>query len=291
MVTCREFHDKVAEDKLLQQAFVDAHIAADRVSWDDDSVKWDQFAMLIIRTTWNYTWHYEEFFGWLRRLEFLKIPLWNPPRVLRWNSSKKYLIELADHGIPIPQTEWLYESAPDFDAVLKELGWKQAVVKPIVSAGGRDTHLIGTAEGERWQTQLKHAARSHGKKAHAPRGGWMIQEFMPEIRSDGEWSLLFFGGEFSHAVIKRPRDGEFRVQERHGGSYEAAEPDGELIRQARAILSYVSEPLLYGRVDGVVRKGRLILMELELFEPAFFLEYAPGSEKRFVRTVEQRMES
>ena len=116
--------------------------------------------------------------------------------------------------------------------------------------------------------------------------GVMIQEFMPEIAGDGEWSVMFFGEQFSHAVKKHAADGDFRVQEEHGGRYRLeSNPPATMIRQAHDVLATIKEALLYARVDGIVRGGQFILMELELLEPALFFDVAPSAAKRFSERV------
>jgi hypothetical protein len=113
----------------------------------------------------------------------------------------------------------------------------------------------------------------------------MVQRFINEVLTIGEWSLLFFNNEFSHAVIKLPKVGDFRVQEDFGGSSEAAIPPPQLVEDARHILSLIDEPLLFARVDGVEIDGRLCLMELELIEPFLFLGYDPAAPRRLAEAI------
>ena len=115
----------------------------------------------------------------------------------------------------------------------------------------------------------------------------MVQPFLPAIVMEGEWSLCFFGGQYSHAVLKRPRPGDFRVQADHGGQYTAAEPPPRLVEEADAALRAAGRRTLYARVDGCVVDGVFRLMELELLEPGLFLSTDPGAGARFAEAVIQ----
>jgi glutathione synthase/RimK-type ligase-like ATP-grasp enzyme len=122
----------------------------------------------------------------------------------------------------------------------------------------------------------------------------MVQPFLPEIQ-EGEWSLVFLGGEYSHAVVKRPADGDFRVQHDFGGTVERREPEGSLIEDARNVLRAAAKAtktaigdILYARVDGIVRDGGLLLMELEVIEPVLFFSHAPGAAARMAELIVAR---
>jgi len=161
--------------------------------------------------------------------------------------------------------------------LLEQAGWDEAVVKPVVSANAHET----------WRTSRARAADDEPRfRAIASRERVMIQPFLPEIVVDGEWSLVFFGGEFSHAVVKRPGAGDFRVQTDHGGSAVAARPDDAILAVARAALRCIPGDWLYARVDGCVVDGTFRVMELEALEPSLFLAWAPEAAERFARTIE-----
>jgi glutathione synthase/RimK-type ligase-like ATP-grasp enzyme len=113
----------------------------------------------------------------------------------------------------------------------------------------------------------------------------LVQPFIAEVATEGEWSLLFFGGRFSHAVLKRPKPGDFRMQGDHGGSAEAASPPPRLVAAAKRALSRILSPWLYARVDGVESGGQFLLMELEMIEPYLFLGHAPHAAETFAETI------
>jgi hypothetical protein len=198
--------------------------------------------------------------------------------LVRLNADKAYLADLAAAGIPVVPTLRLERGAAvDLGDLLDERGWGEAVVKPAVSASAFRTWRI--PHGEAAAAQEDFADLLAGSAV-------LVQPFLPEIQTRGEWSFLFFAGEFSHAVLKRPRDGEFRVQEEHGGATTAQRPNSELLAQARAVVDHIPGPWLYARVDGVELEGGLALMELELIEPSLFLRHDPEAPARFAAAVQ-----
>ena len=200
----------------------------------------------------------------------------NPAEVLRWNSDKAYLARLADKGVPIPQTRWTDRVTQDqVDAAFAETGAPVLIVKPTVSAGAFRT--LRLAPGE--------------VLCDAPEGAAMIQPYLKSIETEGETSLLFFGGRFSHAVNKRPAAGDFRIQVQFGGLYKAVTPDAAAMALAEQVLAAIDEPLLYARID-MARDdaGRWVLMEAELIEPDFYLDHDPANGAGFAEAVKARLE-
>ena len=162
------------------------------------------------------------------------------------------------------------------EALLEESGWDQVVVKPAVSASAGGT----------WRTSLSAARADQERFAAQSRGQeTLLQPYMPEISARGEWSLIFFGRTYSHAVLKRPAPGDFRVQRHHGGRAVAAEPDAMLVEQAQSVLSAIGHELLYARLDGIERDGRFLLMEAEINEPFLFLGTSAGAAVRFAEAI------
>jgi hypothetical protein len=200
----------------------------------------------------------------------------NPAQVIGWNSDKSYLGRLADKGVAIPATIWVEGvTQADVDAAFDRLGVETVVVKPRVSGGA-------------WKT----LRLSRGQPLHdAPEGPAMIQPYLPTIETEGETSLLFFGGRFSHAVNKRPVNGDFRIQVQFGGQYVALpEPPADALALARQTLAAIDQDLLYARID-MARDGdgNWLLMEAELIEPDFYLGSAPEGGARFAEAVKARL--
>jgi hypothetical protein len=160
---------------------------------------------------------------------------------------------------------------------LTERAWSEAVIKPAVSASAHRTWRARLADAPRLQPRLDAALAE---------GDVLVQRFEPAIRERGEWSLVFFGGRFSHGVIKRPRSDDFRVQEEHGGTAQPAVAPPDLVRQGRRILDEIEGPWLYARVDGIESDGLFTLLELELVEPVLFLAQDPRAAARFAEALE-----
>jgi hypothetical protein len=249
--------------------------------WNDPNVVWERFDAVVIRSCWDYHLHSTAFLGWVERLEQEGIALWNPPAIVRWNSDKRYLFDLAEWGVATVPTVYLPQGAPtDLGVLLTEQGWAEVVVKPAISASAFNTWRSGYAtfvnDQDRFAEQVHFAAT-------------LVQPYLPEIEA-GEWSLVYFNGEFSHAALKRLKAGDFRVQGGFGGQSTLALPDTTLIEQGRVLIDLVQsrfgQPLLYTRVDGVVRDGQLVLMELELIEPGLLLSLDLPSAERFARAIQ-----
>jgi len=260
------------DDRLLVPALAALGVAAVPAVWDSDAVCWDEFQGVLIRSCWDYHLRPGEFLDWIDRLERAGVAVWNPADLLRWNHHKRYLRDLAARGVATVPTRWLAPGeAVALTSLLADMGWRAAVVKPAVSASA-----FGT-----WRTTVETAARDQGRlDAVLSAGDVMVQPLLSEVGDAGEWSLVFFGRRFSHAVLKRPAPGDYRVQWEFGGSAVSAAPAGHLIADAERVIAAAPSVPLYARVDGVERDGRLVLMELELIEPHLFLSWGDGAAER-----------
>jgi hypothetical protein len=247
------------------------------VIWDAPDVTWSTYQAVVVRSCWDYHLHPGHFIAWLRHLEHLQIPLWNPAPILKWNLHKTYLRDLQTQGVAIPPTCWLTRgSTADLATILADHGWNQAVIKPAISATAyhtwRTTRAQGSHDQSRFASLLQHA-------------DVLVQQFMKPVVIDGEWSFVFFQKQYSHAVLKKAKPGDFRVQDDFGGTIEVLSPDMALIEQAQQIINCINDPLLFARVDGIERDGQLVLMELELIEPFLFLQSDPHAVERFAQAI------
>jgi glutathione synthase/RimK-type ligase-like ATP-grasp enzyme len=268
----------------------DAHLAASLAAldielqvrvWNDPGVDWARHDAVLVRTIWDYFEHYDAFLAWLDRLERAGVPVINPVALMRWNSDKRYLAQLESLGVPTIPTRLAPRDA--LPAALAAFRGQDVVVKPCVSGGAWRT-VRGTAGAPAFERAV----------SELPSGDYLLQPFVQAIVDDGEWSLLFFGGEFSHAIVKRPAAGDYRVQEQYGGRTDAVEPDVATLAAARHVLATCTALGLgdatYARVDGVVVDGRFLLMELELIEPSLFLAGRPEAAERCARAIAARLE-
>jgi glutathione synthase/RimK-type ligase-like ATP-grasp enzyme len=246
--------------------------------WSDPGVDWSSFDAVLIRTTWDYFQRYDEFLRWLDRLP---VPTINPAPMLRWNADKRYLLELQAQGVPIIPMR--VAPGRELRDVLAEQKGRDLVLKPTVSGGAWHTArgVVGTPDF------------AHAVAALPVELDYLVQDFVPEIVAHGEWSLLFFDGEYSHAVIKRPKSDDYRVQSQHGGSVDAVEPPPALIASARRVLAATATlghaDAAYARIDGVVVAQAFQLMELEVIEPALFLAQQPAAAERFAEGLQRRL--
>lgn len=201
--------------------------------------------------------------------------LLNPPSVLRWNADKSYLGPLAEAGAPVVSTLFTDRlSVAELEAAARHFGTDRLIAKPQVSAGA-------------WQT----IRWSPGDPIEGgPAGAAMIQPYLPAIEAEGEISLIYLGGAFSHAIRKRPRAGDFRVQPEYDGIITPHDPAADERAAAERILAAVEEELLYARID-LVRDhaGAPLLMELELVEPDLYLGYDAGAAARFAAAVSRAL--
>lgn len=269
IVTC----GKCPELTRSERPLLDHLPSAKPVVWNDPTVDWRAFDALLVRSIWDYHLHTDLFLQWLQRLEDLNLPVWNPVPVLRWNHHKFYLRDLAEKGVATVPTLFMRQGDVTAGDHVKAKGWMEVVVKPAVSASGFRTQRVSLSSGD--------AAGVIEDASHY--GDYLVQPFLSGIHRSGEVSLIYFRNRFSHAVLKRPGDGEFRVQAEYGGGATRYTPQPFEIQTGEEILRLVGASLLYARVDGLVEDGRFILMELELIEPDLFLEMRPGADRDFAQ--------
>ena len=263
----------------LAEALATAGLTAVPTAWTDhveDASGLMRFPLVLPVIAWGYHRDHGRWMQACATWEAAGVKMLNPPSVLGWNSDKSYLGRLAEQGVAIPDTVWIESpTQADADAAFDRFGTDQIVVKPRVSGGAWKT--LRLARGE--------------PMAGAPEGPAMIQPYLPSIESEGETSLLFFGGKLSHVVNKRPVPGEFRVQVQYGGGYVALpEPPTEALALAEKTLAAIGEDLLYARIDMAPdADGGWLLMEAELIEPDFYLASAPEGGRRFAEAVKARL--
>lgn len=231
-----------------------------------------EFDRVLPLLAWGYHFRHAR---WLRACATWErggLPMANPAGVLAWNSDKRYLSELAARGVAIPPTTFTDDlSQALVDRVFADTGAEELIVKPAVSGGA-------------WKTQR---LRRGDAVDAAPGTTMLVQPYVPTIETEGETSLLHFGGRFSHAVNKRPVAGDFRIQEEFGGQYSLLpSPPAGAMALAEQVLAAVDEPLLYARIDMVPdADGRWLLMEAELIEPDFYLGVDPARGAGFARAL------
>ena len=266
------------ETHLLVAALARIGVDALVAPWDS-ALDWAAYPLVVVRTPWDYFRRLPEFLAWAGRTSQLTAFV-NPVSVIEWNSHKAYLRELAGRGIATVPTLWLDRGAADGAARLAATGWGEVVVKPAVSIGA-----IGA---------LKAHATDPACQAHLAallaEGDVLVQPFIESVAAQGEVSLIYFGGVFSHAICKRPAAGDYRVQDMYGGTVHAHAPTVAERTLAEAVLQHAPAATSYARVDLVSHEGRPVLMELEAIEPELFLGATPDAAENFTAELAHQLE-
>jgi glutathione synthase/RimK-type ligase-like ATP-grasp enzyme len=281
LATAAEFPTLSDDDRRLCESLQDAGIDAQPVIWSDESVGWDAYDLVVVRSCWDYHRRLDAFRSWIETVETHDVDLWNPAELLRWNLDKSYLGELRAGGVPTVPTVRIEQSSPrTLRSVLRTKGWDDAVVKPTVAATAyrtvRVTLETATTDQQRLEEVLAHSDA-------------LVQPFVPEIQTDGEWSLVYLDGEFSHSVKKYPQSGEYRVQTEFGGRVVSEPAPRSLVDVGHRALAQLDRRPLYARVDGVETEPGARVMEVELIDPELFFRHSAAAIERFVGLVADRL--
>ena len=280
-LTMESLEGFVADDELACGPLEQRGWAVDWVPWRR-RVDWNEWDAVVIRTPWDYQDDPGAFLGVLTAIDRSSARLENDLSLVRWNLRKTYLAELASRGVAIVPTLWgeaLDGGRPD--ELFARLASDEIIVKPVIGANADDTFRLAPDAGLETLEALRAAFAS---------SAYMAQPFLPSIVAEGEFSLFFFDGDYSHAILKTPKPGDFRVQEEHGGLIQAVAAEPELLACARRAIGAVEPAPLYARVD-LVRSAAdgFLLMELELIEPALYFRMEAGAAERFARAFDARM--
>lgn len=289
IATCEQMPAEFTDDVEVEAALQARGAEASTEPWTDASVDWDCFDAVVIRSTWDYAQRREEFLAWV---DSVGERLHNSPAVVRWNSDKRYLADLAAAGLPTIETAFVAPSAqmPELEG--------EVVVKPSVSAGGRDTGRFGRDHHDKARALIA-AIHSSGRVA-------IVQPYAGSVDTAGETAVVFVGGEVSHALRKGQVLRPDEVAPVREGGLGAAEVmyDPDLVRAAEAaadelalasrVVSHLrdrfdGEPL-YARVDMVRDSiGRPMVMELEAIEPSLYLGEHDGAVDRLAEAIVARV--
>jgi glutathione synthase/RimK-type ligase-like ATP-grasp enzyme len=268
-------------ERLMLPHLAAAGIQTEIVDWISADRDFSKFDLIVLRSCWDYHLRVSEFIDWLQRVA-QATPVLNAVDTVLWNYNKFYLREVEALGVEIAPTVFVNGTDRIASSEWHQIrSWKKSVVKPAVSASAHKTWLFesGAVPDE---AELK--SKMEGKP-------FLIQQFIPEIETYGEISFIYIAGAYSHAVLKQPAAGDFRVQKEHGGSAELFHPNSALLDQANQIAATVPQvrESLYCRIDAVARDGKLLLMELELIEPELFLGLAEGAAERFAEAIKSKI--
>ena len=262
----------VADDELAIEPLAQLGFHVDTLSWRA-SINWNEYEAVVIRTPWDYQRYPDDFLNVLAEIDRSKARLENSLEIIRWNLDKRYLIEMEERGCKVVPTIWNSTySSEEFERWSDHFGTNELIIKPTVSATAEHTYRLREYDEE---IESVFADRS-----------FMVQPFMPNIVAEGEYSLFYFNGKYSHTINKSPKAADFRVQEEHGGLITEVEPKEKLRSAAQDAIDKIGETLLYARVDLVLdARDEFALMELELIEPALYLRMSDGAPERFATAI------
>ncbi len=272
--------DFVIDDEHAIDPLADLGWQVFTLSWRQTGIPWGDFDAVIIRSTWDYWNDVPAFLDVLEQID-RETQLANPLDVVHWNLAKTYMLDLEGKGVGIVPTIWPDAvNAASFSTFFDQLESNELVIKPVVGANGENAFRISRQDSQDRLSRIAGCFRE--RKA-------MVQRFMPRVLTEGEYSLFFFNGEFSHAILKIPAQSEFRSQEERGADIRAVVPEERLLLRAQQALSVIASSTLYARID-LVRddEGDFLIMELELIEPSMYLRTDLDAPMRFARAIDER---
>jgi glutathione synthase/RimK-type ligase-like ATP-grasp enzyme len=278
LLSIEDLSDFVADDPLVVEPLRRLGHEAEFVPWQA-AVDWRKFDGVVIRTTWDYQDHLPAFLRVLQEIE-TQTRLANPLEIVKWNADKKiYLQDVEKRGGKIVPTIWSDNriDSRQIQEWCDQLQTDEIVVKPTVGANAQHTFRLkrGAADGDALSNVFT-------------KRPYMVQPFMRGIVEEGEFSLFYFNGEYSHAILKTPKAGDFRVQEEHGGIIKTTKPPADLLATGEKIMKCVSPTPLYARVDFVrTEAGEFAVVELELIEPSMYLRQAEHAPQMFAEAIDQ----
>ncbi len=271
------------EDRILAESLSKAGLESMRLSWDRKDTDWSEFGLAIFRSTWDYYHRFAEFSAWLADTE-KKVRFLNEPELVRWNWDKLYLRDLQSWGLPIPPTLFIPKNSDkSLEQWIESVDWQEFVLKPSVGGGGRHTYRFGR--------EIPHSVSGIFSQLNEQEA-FLLQEFQSSVLHKGEVSLMVMDGKFTHAIQKKARPGDFRVQDDFGGTvhpYAASPMETEFAEQ---VFSSLKIKALYGRVDVIWdTKGQACISELELIEPELWFRNYPPSADVLAHAIAARMQN
>jgi len=252
-------------------------LSIELVFWDDPNIDWKVYDLVVLKSPWNYHEAIEKFHQWLTCLQEMSIKVCNPIDLMKWNSDKHYLKEIEKAGLPVIPS-FFFEKGSQIDLNLsyfKLWDTPKLVLKPCISAGAKNTLILHSENLHHHLATINHLLRE---------ADYLIQPF-EETVGHGEWSFIFFNQQFSHAVLKIPKSGDFRVQHHFGGTIHSLSVKPAYLKQVEKYVHQFAKGSLYARVDGLIKNDQFYLMELELIEPYLFLQSKQDRMERYYQAL------
>lgn len=272
----------LTEDGLVQAALEKKGLRVFRTNWDNPTFDWTCTSSILFRTTWDYSHRFEEFFAWLTKVS-TQTQLINSASQILWNLDKYFLQTLRDKGVNTPATEFIAPKTKTTLAALQaKLGWEEMVLKPRISAGGRHTYRLHKNNLADYETVFQETIAKEAM---------MLQPFLYNIVTKGEVALMVVGGKVTHAVLKKAKEGDFRVQDDFGGSVHDYTPSAEEIAFGEKAVAACPEMPIYARVDIVWdNDDKIALSEIELIEPEMWFRCYPKAADVMAEAIVLKLE-
>jgi glutathione synthase/RimK-type ligase-like ATP-grasp enzyme len=275
------FSNVILEDGLVKEALEKEGFTTKIVSWSDRHFDFSKTKAVLVRTIWDYFERFVEFSRWLEEIK-TKTVLINSYETIRWNMDKHYLLDLEKAGINIPQSLFFKQGKEiDFETVFSTLNVSEIVVKPTISGAAYQTFRLSSVSGNKTKDTIN---------ALLQEKDFIVQPFIESIVSFGEISIMLIGGQYTHAVLKKAKRGDYRVQDDHGGTVEPFEPTAKQIAFAKQAYDACNPKPLYARVDIVVdNENQLAVSELELIEPEFWYRFHQPAAEELARQLKNTL--
>ncbi|TXC85394.1 ATP-grasp domain-containing protein [Luteibaculum oceani] len=270
------YHENILkEERALQVEFEQQHCLVKRVSWSNPEVDWTQFDLVLIRSTWDYFYRHQEFTNWLQSIDGAA-RIVNPTETILWNMDKRYLFDLQQLGISIPQTVLLEKGSNRLlKNQIKSFPGEYFILKPTIAGAAKNTFKLSKFQPLSGEIETLLAEED-----------FLLQEFLDSVESHGEYSLVYINGDLTHCILKKAKAGDFRVQDDFGGSIHLVEPSPELKEFGDKVINLNPKSSLYARVDVCIdNQGNFCLTELELIEPELWFRLNQNAAKKLVAKI------
>ena len=266
------------EDELVINALKEKNLSVVKKDWNDSIFDWETTRSILFRSTWDYFDKFELFKKWFNKTKN-KCLMINSTETIEWNIDKHYLLDLQEHQIPIPNSEFIKRgSSIDLSLLMQKKNWNEIVVKPTISGAAKNTYRLKEEEiiqfGPTWEKLIY-------------KEDFIVQEFQNNVITKGEVAMIVIGGKFTHAVLKKAKEGDFRVQDDFGGSIAIYNPSEEMVKLAEKCTRILTPIPSYARVDIIWDNlGELAVSELELIEPELWFRLNPNAAQKLAQHVD-----
>jgi len=273
----------IKEDEDIQNALERKGLKVTKTYWDNTDFDFSEAKITLFRTIWDYFHRFDEFSKWLEVTKH-KTTFINPPEIIYWNIDKHYLKDLAEKGINIPNTYFIEKGDKrTLTEIFNNCNWKDAVLKPTISGAGRHTYKLNSENINLHEKIFKELISKEDL---------MLQEFQYNIYEKGELAFIIFNGKFSHAVLKKGKKGEFKVQDDFGGTVHNYNPTKEEIEFAEKVVEVCKPSPTYARVDIIFdNNNKPAIGELELIEPELWFRFFLKSADLFADAIIEELKN